>query len=39
MDRHCTARAPFPPALLLGFALPGESDLPAAVRFLARAVR
>ena len=39
LHRHCTARAPFPPALLLGFALPGESDLPAAVRLLARAVR
>jgi len=39
LHRHCTARAPFPPALLLGFALPGEADLPAAVRLLARAVR
>jgi hypothetical protein len=39
LHRHCTARAPFPPALLLGFALPGESDLPAAVRLLAQAVR
>ncbi len=39
LHRHCTARAPFPPALLLGFALPGESDLPAAVRLLAEAVR
>ena len=39
LHRHCTARAPAPPALLLGFALPGEADLPAAVRLLARAVR
>ena len=39
LHRHCTARAPVPPALLLGFALPGEADLPAAVRLLARAVR
>jgi DNA-binding transcriptional MocR family regulator len=39
LHRHRTARAPFPPALLLGFALPGEADLPAAVQLLARAVR
>jgi len=39
LHRHCTTRAPAPPALLLGFALPGEADLPAAVRLLARAVR
>jgi GntR family transcriptional regulator/MocR family aminotransferase len=39
LHRHCATRAPFPPALLLGFALPGESDLPAAVQLLARAVR
>ena len=39
LHRHCTTRAPAPPALLLGFALLGEADLPAAVRLLARAVR
>jgi GntR family transcriptional regulator/MocR family aminotransferase len=39
LHRHCTARAPFPPALLLGFALPAEADLPAAARLLAGAVR
>jgi GntR family transcriptional regulator/MocR family aminotransferase len=39
LHRHCTAHAPSPPALLLGFALPGESDLIAAARLLAGAVR
>jgi GntR family transcriptional regulator/MocR family aminotransferase len=39
LHRHCTVRAPAPPALLLGFALPGESDLVAAARLLAGAVR
>jgi DNA-binding NarL/FixJ family response regulator len=31
----CTTHAPYPPALLLGFALPNESDLGAATRLLA----
>ena len=35
----CSSDLPPPPALMLGFALPGEADLPAAVRLLARAVR
>ncbi len=39
LHRHCTAHAPYPPALLLGFALPGESDLTAATRLLAGVVR
>src|SRR6201995_5439975 len=39
LHRHCTNVAPFPPALLLGFALPGESDLAAAAQLLAGAVR
>jgi GntR family transcriptional regulator / MocR family aminotransferase len=39
LHRHCTAQAPFPPALLLGFALPGQSDLIAATQLLAGAVR
>ncbi len=38
VHRHCTTRAPFPPALLLGFALPGESDLVTAVQLLAKAM-
>jgi GntR family transcriptional regulator/MocR family aminotransferase len=39
VHRHCTTQAPFPPALLLGFALPNQADLPAATRLLASAVR
>jgi GntR family transcriptional regulator/MocR family aminotransferase len=39
VHRHCTTQAAFPPALLLGFALPNQSDLPAATRLLASAVR
>jgi GntR family transcriptional regulator / MocR family aminotransferase len=39
LHRHCTIQAPFPPALLLGFALPGESDLAAAAQLLASAVQ
>ena len=37
LHRHCTAHAPYPPALLLGFALPSESELRAATRLLAEA--
>ena len=37
LHRHCTAHAPYPPALLLGFALPSESELIAATRLLAEA--
>jgi GntR family transcriptional regulator/MocR family aminotransferase len=39
LHRHCTTRAPSPPALLLGFALPSESELIAATRLLAEAIR
>ncbi len=39
LHRHCTNVAPFPPALLLGFALPGEPDLAAAAQLLAGAMR
>jgi DNA-binding transcriptional MocR family regulator len=38
LHRHCTTRAPAPPALLLGFAFPGESDLITATRLLAGAL-
>jgi GntR family transcriptional regulator/MocR family aminotransferase len=38
LHRHCTSRAPSPPALLLGFALPSESELRAAIRLLAEAL-
>jgi GntR family transcriptional regulator/MocR family aminotransferase len=38
LHRHCTTSAPSPPALLLGFALPTESELRAAVKLLAEAV-
>ncbi len=38
LHRHCTTRAPSPPALLLGFALPSESDLVAATKLLAEAI-
>jgi GntR family transcriptional regulator/MocR family aminotransferase len=39
LHRHCTSVAPYPPALLLGFALPGETDLAPAVRLLAGVAR
>jgi GntR family transcriptional regulator/MocR family aminotransferase len=35
---HCTTLAPSPPALLLGFAFPNESELTAAARLIAAAV-
>ena len=38
LHRHCTTYAPSPPALLLGFALPSESDLIAAAALLAKAI-
>jgi GntR family transcriptional regulator / MocR family aminotransferase len=38
LHRHCTTRAPSPPALLLGFALPTESELITATRLLAEAL-
>jgi GntR family transcriptional regulator/MocR family aminotransferase len=38
LHRHCTTSAPSPPALLLGFALPSESELVAATSLLAQAV-
>jgi GntR family transcriptional regulator/MocR family aminotransferase len=38
LHRHCTTRAPASPALLLGFALPTESDLIAATKLLAEAI-
>jgi GntR family transcriptional regulator/MocR family aminotransferase len=38
LHRHCLAEAPSPPALLLGFALPSESDLVTAAGLLAVAV-
>jgi GntR family transcriptional regulator/MocR family aminotransferase len=38
LHRHCTTHAPSPPALLLGFALPSESELIAATRLLAEAI-
>ncbi len=38
LHRHCTCHAPSPPALLLGFAYPTESDLIAATRLLADAL-
>jgi GntR family transcriptional regulator / MocR family aminotransferase len=38
LHRHCTTRAPSPPALLLGFALPTESELRAATKLLAEAI-
>jgi GntR family transcriptional regulator / MocR family aminotransferase len=37
LHRHCTTHAPSPPALLLGFALPSESELIEAIRLLADA--
>jgi GntR family transcriptional regulator / MocR family aminotransferase len=38
LHRHCTTHAPSPPALLLGFALPTESELIAATGLLAKAL-
>jgi GntR family transcriptional regulator/MocR family aminotransferase len=38
LHRHCTTEAPYPPALLLGFAMPAESDLTPATRLLAGVV-
>ena len=38
LHRHCTTHAPSPPALLLGFAFPTESDLVTATRLLADAI-
>lgn len=37
-DRHCTTHAPSAPALLLGFALPTESELITGTRLLAEAL-
>ena len=38
LHRHCTTHAPSPPALLLGFALPTESELVTAAGLLAKAI-
>jgi GntR family transcriptional regulator / MocR family aminotransferase len=38
LHRHCTVHAPAPAALLLGYALPTEPELVAAVRLLGRAM-
>ncbi len=38
LHRHCLAEAPSPPALLLGFALPSESDMTTAAGLLAEAL-
>jgi GntR family transcriptional regulator/MocR family aminotransferase len=38
LHRHCTIHAPSPPAFLLGYALPGESDLITATGLIADAV-
>ncbi len=38
LHRHCESHAPSPPALLLGFALPTESELAAAASLLAEAI-
>jgi GntR family transcriptional regulator/MocR family aminotransferase len=38
LHRHCTSCAPSPPALLLGFAYPTESDLVAATKLIADAL-
>jgi GntR family transcriptional regulator/MocR family aminotransferase len=38
LHRHCTTHASTPPALLLGFALPSESDLVTATTLLANAI-
>jgi DNA-binding transcriptional MocR family regulator len=39
LHRHCTTHAASSPALLLGFALPSESDLITATRLIAEAIR
>ena len=39
LHRHCSTYAPSPPALLLGYALPSESELLTATKLLAQAVR
>jgi len=38
LHRHCTTHAASPPALLLGFALPSESELITATRLIAEAI-
>ncbi len=38
LHRHCTTQASSPPAFLLGFAFPSESDLRAAAKLLAEAI-
>lgn len=38
LHHHCTTRAPWPPALLLGYALPTESEIRTATRLLAKAI-
>jgi GntR family transcriptional regulator / MocR family aminotransferase len=38
LHRHCTTHASSSPALLLGFALPSESELITATRLLAEAI-
>ena len=38
LHRHCTTHAANPPALLLGFALPNESDLRTATQLIAQAL-
>jgi len=38
LHRHCTVRAPFPSAFLLGFAFPSESDLITATKLIAGAI-
>jgi GntR family transcriptional regulator/MocR family aminotransferase len=38
LHRHCTTHAARPPALLLGFALPSESELVTATRLIAEAI-
>ena len=38
LHRHCTTQAPSAPALLLGFALPTESELVTATGLLASAL-
>lgn len=38
LHRYCTTHAPAAPALLIGFALPSESDLITGTRLLAEAL-
>jgi GntR family transcriptional regulator/MocR family aminotransferase len=38
LHRHCMAEAEWPPALLLGYALPTESEIAAGARLLAQAI-